>query len=142
MGAVVVVVAFVAGVVVDRIGSTQQINVLAPPVLLLVLWNLAVYAVLGSGFVARYGEASVMGPFRRAMVRLATLGGRPREPRGGVTNPLPHAMAAFARSWIDLSAPLYAMRAARVLHLGAAVLATGVVGGLHWRGRAVQYRAT
>ncbi len=142
VGVAVVVVAFLAGVVVDRIGSTQQINVLAPPVLLLMMWNLAVYAVLGAGFVTRYGEASAMGPFRRALVRLATFRGRPREPREGIQDPVPQAMAALARNWVDQSAPLYAMRAARVLHLAAAALAIGVIVGLYWRGLAVEYRAT
>jgi len=141
-GVAVVVLAFVAGVAVDRLGSTQQINVLAPPVLLLVLWNLAVYAVLGAGFVTRYGAASPMGPFRRAVVRLAASRGRPRELPEGVTDPLVRAMAAFAHAWIDRSAPLYAMRAARVLHLAAAALAIGVIVGLYWRGLAVEYRAT
>ncbi len=142
VGVAVVAVAFVAGVVVDRIGSTQQINVLAPPVLLLVLWNLAVYAVLGAGFVTRYGDASPTGPFRRAVIRLAAIRGRPRASGGSDADPVPRAIAAMARAWVGQSASLYAMRAARVLHLAAAALAVGVIVGLYWRGLVVEYRAT
>ena len=142
VGVTIVVLAFVAGVVVDRIDGTQRINVLAPPVLMLVLWNLAVYAVLGAGFVLRYGEASPLGPFRRAVVRLAAIRGPMREPRESNADPVPQAMAAWARDWVSQSASLYAIRAARVLHLAAAALAIGVIVGLYWRGIAVEYRAT
>ncbi len=142
VGVAIVALAFVAGVVVDRIDGTQRINVLAPPVLLLVLWNLAVYAVLGAGYVLHYGDASPMGPFRRAVVRLAANRRPARAPRDGDTDPMPQAMAAWAGAWIDLSSPLYAKRAARVLHLAAAALALGVIVGLYWRGIAVEYRAT
>jgi hypothetical protein len=142
VGAAIVAAALLAGLVVDRIDGTQRINVMAPPVLLLVLWNLAVYAVLGAGFVLRYGEASAVGPLRRAVVRLATIRFPARAPRDDSDDPVPRALAALARDWIALSAPLYAMRAARILHLAAAALAIGVVAGLYWRGLAVEYRAT
>ena len=51
-------------------------------------------------------------------------------------------MAALARDWTALAAPLYAARAARILHLAAAALALGVVVGLYVRGIAFEYRAT
>lgn len=142
VGVAIVVLAFVAGVVVDRIGGTQQINVLAPPVLLLVLWSLGVYAALGAGYVLHYGEAGPMGPIRRAVVRLAANRRPARAPRDDNADPEPRAMAAWASAWIEQSAPIYAKRAARVLHLAAAALAIGVLAGLYWRGIAVEYRAT
>ena len=142
VGVAIVALAFVAGVVVDRIDGTQRINVLAPPVLILVLWNLGVYGVLGAGYVLRYGDASPMGPLRRAVVRLAANRRPAPAPRDANADPMPQAMAAWAHAWIDQSAPLYAKRAARVLHLAAAALAIGVIVGLYWRGIAVEYRAT
>src|SRR5690606_18566545 len=39
--------ALAAGVAADAIGAGQRINVLAPPVLALVAWNLVVYAATG-----------------------------------------------------------------------------------------------
>ena len=68
----VVAAAFVVGFAVDRVGASQRINVLAPPVLVLLAWNLAVYAAIAMGYVIRYGDASVAGPLRRAVMRLAT----------------------------------------------------------------------
>ena len=142
VGVAVVVLAVIVGVAVDRIGSEQRINVLAPPVLLLVLWNIAVYAVLGAGYVVHYGDAGPLGPLRRVVVRLAAASGQVRAPRDGDTDPVPHALAALANDWVVQAAPLYAMRAARVLHLAAAALAVGVIVGMYWRGLAFEYRAT
>ena len=68
----IIVGAFVLGVAVDRIGGAQRINLLAPPVFALLLWNLAVYAVLVGGFVVHYGDASNPGPLRRLVMRLAS----------------------------------------------------------------------
>ena len=44
---VVLALGFAAGLLFDRIGSAQRINLLAPPVWALIAWNLAVYAWLG-----------------------------------------------------------------------------------------------
>ena len=56
VGIVVVVGAFALGIVLDQVDSTQRINILAPPVLGLLFWNLAVYVAIVAGYVARYGE--------------------------------------------------------------------------------------
>ena len=67
---VIVAAAFVAGVAIDRIGDAQRINVLAPPVLALLVWNLAVYGLLAIGFVVHYGDAVAAGPLRRAVAAI------------------------------------------------------------------------
>ena len=51
-------------------------------------------------------------------------------------------MAALTADWARVAAPLYAARAARILHLAAAALALGVIAGLYVRGLAFEYRAT
>jgi hypothetical protein len=142
VGVLIVVLAFVLGVAVDRIGGAQRVNVLAPPVLVLLAWNLAVYLALAAGFVVRYGEASAMGPLRRAVAWLA--GRRPgaHHARHGTDDPVPAALAELARQWTAQAAPLYAARAARILHLAAAALALGLLAGLYLRGIAFEYRAT
>lgn len=142
VGVVLVVLAFLLGIAGDRIGSAQRINVLAPPVLLLLVWNLAVYAILAAGFVVRYGEASAMGPLRRAVAWLA--GRRPgaHPSRRDAADPMPEALAELAQQWTAQAAPLYAARAARILHLAAAALALGLLAGLYLRGIAFEYRAT
>lgn len=137
VGAVLVAVALVAGVASDRVGDAQRINILAPPVLGVLLWNLAVYIALAVGYVVHYGDATAAGPLRRAVARLA--GGVTRTTR---TDPMRDAIAAFARDWSEQAAPLYAARAARVLHLAAAAFALGIIGSLYVRGLAFEYRAS
>ena len=136
VGATVIALAFVLGFALDRIGDTGRINVLAPPVLGLIAWNLAVYVALAVGFVVRYGDAAALGPLRRAIVRLA---GGVVQPRGG---DMAAALATLGQEWAKLAGALYASRASRILHLAAAALALGVLAGLYTRGLAYEYRAS
>jgi hypothetical protein len=135
----VVTTAFVVGVAVDRVGDSQRINVLAPPVLVLLVCNLAVYAAIAMGYVIRYGDASAPGPLRRTVVRLAT---RAPTINARVGEPFSSALATLATDWARVAAPLYNARAARILHFAAAAFALGVIVGLYVRGVALEYRAT
>lgn len=137
VGTVIVALAFALGVLVDRIGGAQRINVLAPPVLALLVWNLGVYAFVVAVFVLRFGDTGPSGPLRHALARFA--GGLTR-PRGG--GAIRQSIVAFAEDWARRSGPLYGIRAARILHLAAAALAAGVVAGMYLRGIAFEYRAT
>jgi hypothetical protein len=139
VGTVVVAAAFVAGVTIDRIGDAQRINVLAPPVLAVLAWNLAVYALLAVGFVVHYGDAVAAGPLRRAVAAFA---GGLLKPRGQRDGELGAAVAQVAGDWARVSGPLHGARATRVLHLAAAALAAGLLAGLYLRGLAFEYRAS
>lgn len=142
----IIVSAFVVGVAVDRIGGAQRINLLAPPVFALLAWNLVVYAVLAGGFVVQYGATRNPGPVRRLVMRVASrtgVGGSGSGSARGVAGEIIGAsVAALATDWLRLAAPLYTMRAARILHLAAAALALGVIVGLYVRGIAFEYLAT
>lgn len=147
VGTLIVATAFVAGVAVDRVGADGRIDLLAPPVFGLLSWNLAVYVALVAGFVVRYGEPARIGPLRRAVIRIAghlqrqfaDLGGTRR---ADADDGVPGAVAAVTLDWGRLAAPLYATRAAAILHASAAALTLGVVAGLYLRGLAFEYRAT
>ncbi len=130
--------AFVLGFFVDQVDRTQRINVLAPPVLLLLAWNLAVYAVMLAGYIVHYGEGERDGVLRALVSRL--LGGR--APRRAGAGPLRGAVASLAGDWAARSAPLQQARAARILHICAASLAAGVLAGLYLRGLALEYLAS
>lgn len=142
----IVVSAFTLGVAVDRIGGDQRINLLAPPVFALLVWNLGVYVVLAGGFVIRYGDTSNPGPVRRLLMHVASRTGMGHgggdSARGDASEIIGAGVAALTADWVRLAAPLYTMRAARILHLSAAALALGVIAGLYVRGLAFEYRAT
>jgi hypothetical protein len=136
LASAIAVAAFIGGLMVDRIGGGQRINVLMPPVLALLAWNLAVYLLMAARFCRRRPGEALPQPWRRAIGRLAT-GLQPRP--GGE---LGTAVARLASDWSRLSAPLHGARAARILHLAAALLATGVLAGIYLRGLAFAYEAT
>ncbi|HEY1326189.1 MAG TPA: DUF2868 domain-containing protein, partial [Casimicrobiaceae bacterium] len=134
--------AFVAGFAVDHIGAAGRVNVLAPPVLGVLAWNIAVYIALVVRHVGpwRARSADRPGPLRRALAALAVH--TPRAARGPATAPLRRAIAAFIATWTHRTASLYAARATRTLHLGAAFLAAGLLAGMYLRGLAFEYRAS
>ena len=136
VGTAIVCIAFVVGFFVDQVGSGQRINILAPPVLALLIWNLAIYLAMIVRYIARFGEPSAAGPLRIAVARVA---GAFSRPRGG--GALRDAIVAFFDDWSRRAAGLYAMRAARILHFAAAALAAGIIAGLYVRGIAFEYHA-
>jgi len=127
----------VLGVFVDQVGGAQRINILAPPVLGLLIWNVVVYLATIVGYIARYGEDATPGPLRAMITRLARGLSPPR--RGGAIR---DAIVAFFDDWTRRSVALYGFRAARILHFAAAALAAGVIAGLYLRGVAFEYRAS
>jgi hypothetical protein len=125
-------VAFIAGVAVDGIGSSQRINLLAPPVWAVVVWNLAVYAGLALPGAA---AAAVPRGLRALLARWAAPGLRLRAD-GHVP-----ALQAYAAAWARAAAPAALARGALLLHVAAAALALGMVAGLYLRGLVLDYRA-
>ena len=136
-----VIIAFVVGALGVDIGPAHRINLLAPPVLALFAWNIVVYvALLTSVFAPRHGIGPASGgPLRHAITRFFRAGGLRRKP--AIPPPLLTASGRFATEWSTLAAPLVAQRAAALLHVGAAALATGAIAGLYVRGIALEYRA-
>ncbi len=120
---VVLGLALVAGIAVDAIGGTQRINLLAPPVWVVIAWNLAVYL----GLLLPRPEVP---RGLRALLARRLVGG------SGGSVPL----RAYAAAWAQASLPLAAARAAVLLHVAAAALALGLVAGLYVRGLVLDYR--
>lgn len=141
VGVVTVIAAFLFGVLIDRIGGGSSINLLAPPVFALVVWNLVVYVwLLVRPLVLGRGAA---GPVRSLLIRVASVRAPLRsEPTDAATAARRTVLAALPREWARVAAPLYGARAARVLHLAAAATALGVIAGLYLRGLAFEYRAS
>lgn len=132
IGVALAVAAFAFGAFFQQLGDRQQINVLAFPLLTIVLWNLAVYVALVLGAFAR----------RRTPTGLsAALTGATRRRAGRLRGVAATAFATFIDDWARAGAPLARARAARVLHLAAALLALGAIAGLYVRGLVFEYRA-
>jgi hypothetical protein len=137
------VAALVLGAVGSGLGTQRAINILAFPLLGMLAWNLFVYLLLAVEAMRRHaGRPAPAHPLRRlAQVLLQPASaGASRRPRGEDVV-LAAGLARFARDLVSFGAPLAAARAARLLHLCAAMLAIGTVAGMYLRGLAFAYLA-
>lgn len=134
--------AFVAGLLADSIGSSQRINLLAPPLWALLAWNAAVYLILLGHALAwvvrRPPRPGALVRLLRRLLRAAAERAAARAPDGGGSAA---ALQTFAVLWAGRSAPLATARATLVLHAAAAALASGLIAGLYLRGLVLDYRA-
>lgn len=133
-----VLAAFALGAASDAIGARHRVNVLAPPLLGLLAWNLAVYAAIAvrAPFSLARRKPSRHGPVARLVARAARIAGA-RATAGAEASPL----ARFALDWARASAKLDAARVARVLHAGAIAFALGALCGMYVRGLGLEFRA-
>ncbi len=114
------------GALADSLGSAQRINMLAPPVWGVIVWNLAVYL----GLLLQVGRGLPARGLRRWAQRW--LDGQ------GAGTP---AVQSAALAWARHGAPLALARAGALLHVAAAALALGLMGGLYVRGLVLDIRA-
>ncbi len=129
-------VAFVLGAWLEHIADRQHVNVLAFPMLAIVIWNVVVYILLLLRMVMRASGAKVelRGP-RRWLAASAQRSLR------NLSGAAAASVGNFVSQWSAQVAPLMAARAARVLHLAAALFAVGAVAGMYVRGLVFEYRA-
>lgn len=122
-----------AGVVADSLGGGQHINLLAPPVWAVIVWNLAVYlGILMQA--AGAGRALPVTGLRRGL--MGWINRHTERGRAGAS-----AVPAAAAAWARHAAPLALARAAALLHVAAAALALGLVAGFYLRGLVLDIRA-
>ncbi|MDE2612014.1 MAG: DUF2868 domain-containing protein [Burkholderiales bacterium] len=118
----------------DALGG-RTLDLLAPPWLAVLGWNLLVYLAIVVHALRPSRAAGGRGALRRAV--RAGLRGR-GVPRGAsALKPL----ATFAADWAERSLPLLGARAALLLHVAAAALAGGLIAGMYLRGLVFDLRA-
>jgi hypothetical protein len=137
---VIAMVAFALGVAADAVGGGQRINLLAPPLWGVLLWNVIVYALLIAWPLVRALRRKPQRPGPLVRATEALLRSRRLLPRASSGGSAP-ALREFARLWLDRTKKLAALRAEAVLHAGAAALALGLIAGMYARGLVLDYRA-
>ena len=131
-------------------GARGGINIFAPPLVVLLVWNLLVYVFIGvrsskvriestatsaadsEALRESFVQPSGFGRFyarwvRRQIERL--LGHSTR-----FNAPLTPGLRRFVGEWLELAQPLFFARARRLLHLSALFAALGLVVGYYFRG--------
>jgi hypothetical protein len=141
--ALVAAAALMAGFAMNEIGPERRINILSFPLLGLLVWNLVIYVLLVIRWIRRLAgggqESGRVLPeaLSRWFARMRLEGADEGEQRDRVLR----GLSSFARLWARVSTPLYVRQAELMLHLAAAFLAIGVVGGMYVRGLAFEYLA-
>ncbi len=141
--------ALVSGILLSALQEARRINILAFPFLGVIAWNLLIYLLLGAAWLRKIaglvgpavmpvrgrGLAAIAG---RAVARpLRAIARRTSEVHAG----LGRAVEAFVTEWARLSPPIAGALARRLLHLGSATLALGLIAGLYFRGIVFRYEA-
>jgi hypothetical protein len=122
----------VAGYVVGGVfAAPRRINLLAPPVLALLVWNLVVYGLLLVA-AGRGPSAWLSNAIEQARTRFA---------RRGAAAPLLAARARFAAEWAVATRVAQQRRVATVMHLCAALLGLLVIASMYVVGIAFDFRA-
>lgn len=136
IGWVLALLALAAGVATDALAHARSINVLAPPLLAVLAWNLTVYLLLALRAAACLAGSAPRqpGPLRRWGARITHALASARR---GASSPI----AGFLQAWTAASAPLTLSRVTRILHMAALAFAAGALLGIYLRGFAFEYRA-
>jgi Protein of unknown function (DUF2868) len=147
VGGFVLLAALVLGLALSLFDSRVRIEILAFPLLGLVLWNLVVYAVLALSSLRRRPAPSAtarsllpgwsLWPARWTWQRAAKL----IKQSSFYHRPLAAALRRFSEEWWPLAQPLLVWQGKRLFHFGSAAIALGLIAGFYLRGIALEYRA-
>jgi len=119
--------AFVLGVLLPFIDGRYGINILAPPLVGLVIWNAVLYVFLlargsASSWLAGLYSRWARGHFQRLLNHSTRFNA-----------PLAPGLRRFAGDWWEVAQPLFAARGRRLLHLCAVLVALGLATGYYFR---------
>jgi hypothetical protein len=142
-GWVVVALGLVLGFALSALDGTRRINILAFPLLGVVLWNLAVYvAIFVNWLRARSTTKQTKRWVPEALTKFGMSFVTRQVARAGAFNvPLAEALRRFTREWFEVARPLLVARATRLFHLSAVAVGIGLIVGLYVRGIAFDYLA-
>jgi hypothetical protein len=135
--------ALLVGFALSALDGSRRIDILAFPLLGLLLWNLLVYGAVVIGWLRALLRKRVRRPVLPALLAKAALW-RVRRliARSATFHPmLAEALGRFVGDWLDAARPLLVARATRLFHLCAAAVVLGLIAGLYLRGIALDYRA-
>ena len=126
-------VAFIIGVAVDRIAEPHRVDLLSAPLLGILAWNLIVYlGMLAWSLLPNRRRSGALAEWLQAGSNRLT---------HNLPDGLHAALLLFSIEWRRMRSALDAARIGRMLHLSAALFATGATLSLYLRGFLTQYAA-
>jgi Protein of unknown function (DUF2868) len=145
---IVAIPAFAAGLFINGLGTTQRVNLLNFPLLILLLWNMGTYA--GTILPPLLGK-DLTGPLLRHLAKgfaavTEWLGKGPWPkmalPGGADREWILQSSERFMNLWWRHWHPVIISRVRHLLHIGAACLALGIILSMYVRGLVLDYQAT
>lgn len=133
-GAWLLLPALLAGALFSGLTTGGRFNILAPPLLGLLLWQLLIY-----GWLLWPHTRADARPLTRRLPVLLWFGRR--FVRSGAGKRLAAVPGRFVAAFADAAPALLLGRLAATLHAAAAAFATGAILGLYWDGLGVAYHA-
>jgi hypothetical protein len=142
IGILLLVICLALGGAMSAIDGDNRIDILGFPLLLLVMWNFAIYTLLlvhalrGAAGPGRAGSAAALYDrwVAAGVRRLLSQSSR-------FDAPLTAALQRFSVEWARIARPALMARGARLFHVCSACVATGLVVALYFRGIWRGYRA-
>ena len=123
------------GITADVFGGITQLNLLAPHVWLVIVWNVAVYFALCTGLFR--GEprraSSGSGWIANAARGITDFWYRRLHQHASSSTPQALALADFSGEWIHTSLPLATTRLVTLLHTAGAAVAVGLMATMYLR---------
>ncbi len=122
------VLGYCAGAMSDKLSSSgSYINLLAPPLMGLLLWNVLVYAALLAQAVLRALNVRFELPLQKALLRISSLFGAARLPGRAI-------QGAFFRAFLPYRTKSLSHRVRRACHIAALAFAVGILTSIAIRG--------
>jgi len=135
-------IGLLVGITADVFGNGKQLNLLAPPAWLVILWNLGVYIVLCLRLFG--GEPRKASPragwTRSAAATLSNFRFRRLQKLALSSAPPSRALNDFGLAWTRASLPLATARLVTLLHATSAAVAVALIIGMYVRGLVFDYR--
>jgi len=133
--------ALLLGLVLDRVANAHQVDLLSPPLLLVLGWNLIVYALLlWHAWHARHAPATHEPPASPSALHQWLLRRQAHAGRRARRGLAARVATDFITHWSERTRARFTQQAAAVLHLCAAAWAAGIALSLLLRGLVVSYR--
>ena len=146
IGILLMLGSFILGAALNELGTDRRISIISFPLLGMLIWNFAVYLTLAAwpvkSLIGRPPRGSPPNSLLRLTEWLARRGLRlDKNLAAGPSATLANGLRGFISDWLHAASPLLGVRIRRLLHVCAALLATGTVAGMYMRGITFEYLA-
>ena len=131
------VLTLLLGLAIDRIANAHRVDLLSPPLLLLLGWNVVMYVLIAVNAWRTHRKPPAQHHWQHTLRGWIHPTAKPRSGRRGLAARI---AADFYSHWSTQTADLFMQRGTRVLHLCAAAWATGFALSLLLRGLIVRYQ--